>query len=129
MNKDVKKLIQKARRSIDASKRLLDSGDYDFSASRTYYAMFYCAEALLLIKKLSFSKHSGVISAFGRYYVKTNIFPREMHSYLSNAFEDRQISDYEVIITISKEQANVHIRNAEEFLRLTVNYLKSKSEL
>lgn len=62
---------ESAQRSLKASKILIGSGDYDFSISRMYYVMFYCAEALLLTKDLKFSKHSAVIAAFGRDFVKT----------------------------------------------------------
>ncbi len=64
MTGDVKKLMEKGRRSLAAAEQLYKSRDYDFSASRAYYAMFYLAEAALLAKGLAFSKHSQVISAF-----------------------------------------------------------------
>jgi uncharacterized protein (UPF0332 family) len=35
--------------------------------------MFYCAEALLFSIGLSFSKHSAVISFFGKEFVKTKL--------------------------------------------------------
>jgi uncharacterized protein (UPF0332 family) len=38
---EVQALLKKAGRSLKASKSLIDSGDYDFSISRAYYAMFY----------------------------------------------------------------------------------------
>jgi len=122
MNEEIDKLIEKAKRSVEAAKRLLDSGDYDFSVSRAYYAMFYCA--LLLTKDLSFSKHSAVIAAFGKHFVKTGLVSPALHSYLSNAFKDRQMGDYEAVITISRQQAENHVRNAEEFVRQTSEYVK-----
>ena len=45
---EINNLIEKAKRSIDAAKKLYELEYYDFSVSRAYYAMFYCAEALLL---------------------------------------------------------------------------------
>lgn len=70
MNAEVKKLIQKSKRSLKAAENLFRDKDYDFAVSRAYYAMFYAAEALLLTKNLSFSKHSGVISGFWEHFVK-----------------------------------------------------------
>ena len=37
---EVQALLVKAKRSLKASKRLIDSDDYDFSISRAYYARF-----------------------------------------------------------------------------------------
>jgi len=56
---------KKAKKYLRSAEILLKEGDYEFSVSRTYYAMFYCAQAMLLTKNLSFSSHKGVISAFG----------------------------------------------------------------
>lgn len=66
--------MEKGRRSLEAGRSLYSRGDYDFAASRAYYAMFYLVEALLSSLGLSFSKHSAVISAFGQHFVKTGEF-------------------------------------------------------
>ncbi len=68
--KEVKDLLDKAIQSFNAAKILHKESFYDFSASKAYYAMFYAIEALLLSQNLSFSKHSAVISAFGKNFVK-----------------------------------------------------------
>lgn len=46
--REIEALLEKAGRSLAAARRLLDEGDADFAASRTYYGYFYVAEALLL---------------------------------------------------------------------------------
>ena len=86
--KEIKSLVEKA-------KKYLRSAEIESSVSRTYYAMFYCAQAMLLTKNLSFSSHRGVISAFGEHFIKTGIFPKEMGRELNRAFEKRQLGDYE----------------------------------
>ena len=126
MSEETKKLIDKAQRSLKAARRLYKNKDYDFSVSRAYYAMLYCAEALLLTKKMSFSKHSGVIAAFGKYFAKTSLLPTSFHAYFINAFKDRQAGDYDVIKEITELQAETHLKNAKEFLSKTIKYLKEK---
>jgi len=63
--REIKSLVEKAKKYLRSAEMLLKEGDYESSVSRTYYAMFYCAQAMLLTKNLSFSSHKGVISAFG----------------------------------------------------------------
>lgn len=70
---DIEALIQKAKSSLNAAGCLLETNHSDFAASRAYYAMFYVAEALLLALGKSYSKHSAVISAFGREYCMLEI--------------------------------------------------------
>ncbi len=75
---EINSLIERAKRYLKSAEILLEEGDYESSVSRTYYAMFYSAQAMLLTENLSFSSHKGVISAFGEHFVKTGIFPKEM---------------------------------------------------
>ncbi len=120
---EIQALLRKAERSLKASRVLIGSEDYDFSISRIYYVMFYCAEALLLTKDLKFSKHSAVIAAFGRDFVKTGLLSQELHSYLIKGFRERQIGDYETMKLPSIEDAEEMAEDAEAFLEATRTYL------
>jgi len=122
----IKALVEKAERSLEAANLLFEKGNYDFSVSRAYYTMFYCAEALLFAKDLSFSKHSAVIAAFGKEFVKTGLLSKKLHKYLLEAFEDRLSGDYNIISTITKEKSEETLKRAVEFLKETKKYLKIK---
>ena len=78
--------------------------------------MFYAVEALMLDRNLSFSKHSAVIAAFGKKFVKTGIFDSSFHRSLLNAFDLRNESDYGITPTVSKRKANQTIAEAGELL-------------
>ena len=87
--KEVHDLTAKAQRYLRSAELLLQDGDYESAVSRTYYAMFYCAEAALLTKNLTFSSHKGVIAAFGEHLFKTGVFPAKMGRELNRAFQKR----------------------------------------
>ncbi|MHA1262473.1 MAG: HEPN domain-containing protein [Candidatus Freyarchaeota archaeon] len=76
---DISELVKKANESLEAAKLLLRGGYPDFSASRSYYSMFYAAQAILLTRNLAFSKHSTVISAFGKEFIKNGLLPPTLH--------------------------------------------------
>jgi uncharacterized protein (UPF0332 family) len=116
-------MVQKATRSILASKNLIDQGDYDFASSRAYYAAFYAIEAILLTKELVFSKHSAVIGAFSQHFVKTDIFPKEFTRLISRLFRQRQIGDYEFELSIGKDEAVKDLRYAERMVQAIESYL------
>ncbi len=108
--------------------RLLEREEmYDFSASRSYYAMFYAIQALLLEKGLSFSKHSAVIAAFGKEFAKQGIVPAEFHRYLIEAQEDRNVGDHGVGPGITADEAKEQIVRAEELIRVIGDQLKASS--
>ncbi len=116
-------LIDKAKRSIAAASLLNEKGYPGFAASRAYFAMLYAAQALLLSKGLSFSKHSAVIAAFGREFAKTGQVPTELHRFLIEAADSRKISDYDIASDIGQDVAEMHINRARQFLETITRLL------
>jgi len=94
--------------------------------SRTYYAMFYSAQAVLLTKNLSFSSHKGVVSAFGEHFIKTGVFPKEMGRELNRAFEKRQLADYEYTFVIAEDEAKEILSNGKKFVENIIKHLTKK---
>ncbi len=123
--KESKALIERARRYLKSAEMLLRDRDFESTVSRTYYAMFYCAQAALLTKELSFSSHKGVISAFGEHFVKTGIFPKEMGRELNRAFEKRQVGDYEYTFVIEEAEAATMLQSGREFVDTIANWLNA----
>lgn len=122
--KETAALIKRAMRYLKSAEMLLKDGDFESSVSRTYYAMFYSAQAALLTKNLSFSSHKGLISAFGEHFVKTGIFPKEMGRELNRAFEKRQVGDYEYTFVISEEEARRMLQSGKEFVDAIAQWLR-----
>ncbi len=120
---EVGALVAKAQRYLRSAKLLLEDGDYGSSASRSYYAMFYCAQAALLTRDLIFSSHRGVIAAFGEQFVKTAVFPKEFGRELNKAFEKRQLGDYESASAVSDADAREVLAFATEFCEAVGRWL------
>ncbi|HLA88242.1 MAG TPA: HEPN domain-containing protein [Anaerolineales bacterium] len=118
-----RKLLDKAIDTIEAAELLVDAGKSDIAAGRAYYAMFYIAEALLNEKGLRFTKHSGVHSAFGENFAKTNEMDTKFHRWLIDAFDKRLAGDYGVETDIETEVAIHMINQAREFLEAAQEYL------
>lgn len=121
MTEDQLELLLKARQSLSAARVLLDTGYPDYAASRAYYTMFYIAEAFLEGEGMSFSRHSAVISAFGREFAHTGRVPVEFHRFLIGAQELRNAGDYGQFNAVTFEQATEQIAHAEQFLQLAQN--------
>ena len=115
--------LKKAQKSLDVAKQINQLGTPEFAISRAYYTMFYIATALLETEDLRFSKHSGVIAAFGKYFAKTGKLPQQYHRYLIEAEKLRTVTDYSINIEISLEDAQIIIDQAEEMLNFAQNYL------
>jgi uncharacterized protein (UPF0332 family) len=87
--------------------------------------MFYIAEALLEGEGLSFSRHSAVISAFGREFARSGRVPVEFHRYLMEAQELRHSGDYGTRDAVNYAQAQEQIVRAEQFFHLAERLLGS----
>lgn len=114
-------LLLKARQSLSAARVLLDNGYPEYAVSRAYYTMFYIAEAFLSGEDMSFSRHSAVISAFGRVFASTGRVSVEYHRFLIKAQELRNAADYGQLNAVTIEQANEQITRADQFLELAQN--------
>lgn len=118
-------LLAKAERSFKAAEGLLEDGHADFAASRAYYGCFYTAEALLLSKGSSYSRHSQVVAQFGRQFAKTEELNARYHRLLIEAFGLRQAADYSAAPdTVSEEDAEHTISKGKEFLAASRKYLE-----
>jgi uncharacterized protein (UPF0332 family) len=118
----IARLMAKADESLDAAQSLLAGGHDAFAASRTYYAMFYAAEAALLKKGLSFSKHAAVMAEFNRVFVKGGVFAPEMFKALQLGFDMRSQGDYSVL-PVPRERAEGLLGKAREFVAAVEAFL------
>jgi len=122
---DVRELLAKPDRSLGAAEELLNTDYPEFAVSRAYYAMLYCAEALLLSRNLAFAKHSAVISAFGKEFIKTGQLPEELHASFIQAFKERQKADYEAGIEPTREKAEQILEKAQRFYQRVKSFLEN----
>ena len=118
MKPEQRDLVAKAEDSLNAAKLMQENGYPDFAASRAYYTMFYVAEAFLLEYGLAFSKHSAVIAAFGERFSKTGLVPKELHRYLTEGQDSRNVADYHAGSTLTRDEAALQIARAEEFVEI-----------
>jgi uncharacterized protein (UPF0332 family) len=119
LTEEIQDLIRKAEKYLRSAEVLRGIGDLDSAASRLYYAMFYCAEALLVSKGLAFSSHRAVVSAFAQQFVKTGLLPAEMHAWLREAFDKRQLGDYVARPSLQPAELEALQSNAVKFTAQT----------
>ncbi|MEK7257323.1 MAG: HEPN domain-containing protein [Bacteroidota bacterium] len=126
MKATLEKYFERARLALEDATYLLKVRlSFGAASSRAYYAMFYAAEAILFSKNITTSSHNATISLFGFHFVKTGIFPPYYGKILSNAFEKRQVGDYDIFVEITQQEAEDVLNNAIDFVDKTEAYLKN----
>jgi uncharacterized protein (UPF0332 family) len=117
LSSEVKANLERAEQAVDAANKLFLEGFYDFAASRTYYAAFYAASALLLNEGFEFRKHSGVIAAIHKQFIKTGRLDKEFGQNLNWLFELRSIGDYGVTVHVPQKDSEQAISAARNFIQ------------
>ena len=106
------RMLSKAHRALRVAQRHLDDSDFDFAASRAYYAAFYAMEAALLAEGVTCSTHGGVIASFSQRFIKTTILPLEFGAKTARLFRERQIGDYEFDVSVTRPDAEQDLESA-----------------
>ena len=127
MKLEVEGFLAKADESLAAAQLLFKESSHGFTASRAYYGMFYAAQALLLTKGLAYSRHSAVLSAFGREFIKPGLFDLKWHQSFHEAFQVRQVGDYEPLERVSEETARRMLEQAEGFVQTVRSFIAGSS--
>ena len=120
--------LTEARESLTEAKVLLREKMSNRSVmNRLYYTMFYAVLAVMQDKQIGASKHSGVIAAFDREFVKNMVFDKIFSKALHRAFELRQKGDYMENTVISDNDVEELMLTATDFLYTVESFLSTKA--
>jgi len=123
MKDEASKFLEKARRTLKAAELLLNEGDAESAAGRSYYAMLHAAQALLRERDLRYRKHGAVHSAFGEHFAKTGELDPKFHRWLLDSFDERIRGDYDIDATFDLESVRKLIEQAREFIDAVHKFL------
>jgi uncharacterized protein (UPF0332 family) len=108
--------LNKAKDILRQAELLLNNNEYDGSVNRSYYAIFNAIRSLLALVGIDSRKHTGVISFFDQYFVKTGICEKELSVIAHAAFDTRQIYDYQDFQIVIYDEARMQFDNAARFV-------------
>lgn len=125
--------LDTAKSNLNAAKLLYEAKDFKSSVNRSYYAIFHALRAVNFLEEFDSKKHSGVISHFNEFHVKTGQFDSGISKIIKGSFLIRQEADYEDFYVITADEAAEQINHAEAVLRriesfLTLIYEKHEKE-
>ncbi|HCJ79475.1 MAG TPA: hypothetical protein DHV84_05740 [Desulfotomaculum sp.] len=116
MNELISYRRKRAKEALEDAERLVNAGSLFSAVNRIYYSMFYEVTALLLIKNLSASKHSGIRSLFNKKYVKTGKVRIEMGKFFARMFEFRQKGDYGDFVEFEEKKVKEWLDTGKVFI-------------
>lgn len=113
----VKYRLEKARNVLSDAEKYFVDATLESTVNRIYYAMFYAVTALLITKELSSSKHSGVRAFFNQEFVNKGLIEIRWGKFYSDMFDNRQEGDYKDFMRFEREDVELWLKTAEEFVR------------
>lgn len=87
-------LFQKAYERLSVAEELHQNGHYEDAVSRSYYAMYYAAKALLSAKGIVTKTHRGLIAQISDQFVKPGLLDYETWAVLAHTEPLRESADY-----------------------------------
>lgn len=109
--------MEKAARNLSMARENFVLGHYDESVVKSYYVVLTAMRALLALLHMDSHRHEGVIALFHQHLINEKLFPKDFNRKIPKLKKLREDADYGDFVTVSKEEAQDEIRNAEDFLR------------
>lgn len=108
--------LSMADEKIIVAQEMYEAAHFDDAVSRAYYGMFYAAKAALQSIDIEAKSHGGVLNQFSVHFIKTGKIDRECGRMLASAMQERQVSDYSPLLTMSQANAEGVISDARIFV-------------
>lgn len=116
--------LERARQHLKSARDLLANDDFGDSISRSYYAIFQGARALLATQGLESRKHSGVVALFNQHFVKAGRVAKTFGAILKDAWRYRELADYSDVAEFTRDEAETQLRDAVGFVEEITRLLK-----
>jgi len=108
--------IQKAKETIAEVEVQIQNEFWNTAINRMYYACFYAVSALLVKHGIESSSHTGVRQLFGKLFVKTGKFDKNLAKHYTDLFEKRHKGDYNDFFDFDKETVTRLLPISKEFI-------------
>jgi uncharacterized protein len=105
-----------ARDAERVAEAALELGIVRDALSRTYYAAFHAARALLLLEGIEPRTHAGVQRMLGEHCVRTGRIAPALATTFAELQAFRQAADYAVSIDVDLDSARAQLSAAREFV-------------
>jgi len=123
---DAQDHLDRSEELLRAAKDLAELSYPSDSISRSYYAMFHAATAVLLELGIQRSSHHAVWAAFGQFVTAPGLMEARRHHAGLRLFADRSRSDYLAKPGGTREDAERDLEVARDFVAACRGFLEKR---
>jgi len=108
--------LQRSRHDLKVAESNFENEFLPDAVNRAYFAVYHAAQACLLTEDINPKTHGGVISQFGRVFIKSGKLEKELGHILNELEEERIMADYMAAPEFLVEDVELHLENARKFV-------------
>ena len=108
--------LDKANKTLDDAKKVIELELWATAANRLYYAAYYAVSALLLVNGLNAKTHDGIIRLFNMHYIKTEKIDLELGRQYNRLFTMRITGDYGDCFDLQEADVKPLLEPAEQLV-------------
>ncbi|MGA2297250.1 MAG: HEPN domain-containing protein [FCB group bacterium] len=119
----VQYLLQKSQDTLNNVNILLEKRLYNFAINRLYYSAFYSVQALLSCIDLLPKTHKGLLIAFNKNFIVTEILPKGFYDLYAGLLNDRQETDYGDLVQFKETDVIPFLEQTDKFIKYIEEYI------
>lgn len=116
-------IFKKTIETLKAAEVTFANGFYETSINRSYYAVFYAANALLMKKGIKTKTHKGIVKKFNLEYIHNDNFDKDLGRILSKLQKERIKADYDFYLKPTENKAKKDLNDARRFIEECKKFL------
>jgi len=116
MKLEVHQHLIRAMELLEVAEEMLGLGYLADSISRSYYAIFHAASAVLMDLGVERRSHHSLWAAFAEYVTRKGLIEEKYHRWGIDAFSARSLSEYIPSPQDTPEDARKNLERAGEFV-------------
>ena len=118
--------LDKANKTLDDAKKVIELDLWATAANRLYYAAYYAVSALLLVNGLNAKTHDGIIRLFNMHYIKTEKIDMELGRQYNRLFTMRITGDYGDCFDLQEADVRPLLEPAEQLITKVISLIQQE---
>lgn len=118
--------LDKANKTLDDAKKVIELELWATAANRLYYAAYYAVSALLLVNGLNAKTHDGIIRLFNMHYIKTEKIDMELGRQYNRLFTMRITGDYGDCFDLQEADVRPLLEPAEQLITKVISLIQQE---
>ena len=118
--------LDKANKTLDDAKKVIELELWATAANRLYYAAYYAVSALLLVNGLNAKTHDGIIRLFNMHYIKTEKIDLELGRQYNRLFTMRITGDYGDCFDLQEADVRPLLEPAEQLITKVISLIQQE---